>query len=115
MSDVRTWLAGIGLGQYADAFEANDVEMDLLNGVDDQVLKDIGVTSAGHRLRLRNAIAKLASTPDVKENTNSAVAAPEVAAASGERRPLSVMFCDLIGSTGPLLAPRCRGSPRGHP
>ena len=99
MSDVRTWLAGIGLGQYADAFEANDVEMDLLNGVDDQVLKDIGVTSAGHRLRLRNAIAKLAPTPDVKENTNSAVAAPEVAAASGERRPLSVMFCDLIGST----------------
>ena len=99
MSDVRTWLAGIGLGQYADAFEANDVEMDLLNGVDDQMLKDIGVTSAGHRLRLRNAIAKLAPTPDVKEKTNSAVAAPEVAAASAERRPLSVMFCDLIGST----------------
>ena len=60
MSDVRTWLAGIGLGQYADAFEANDVEMDLLKDVDDQTLKDIGVTSAGHRLRLRNAIAKLA-------------------------------------------------------
>jgi hypothetical protein len=59
MSDVRTWLAGIGLGQYADAFEANDVEMDLLNGVDDQMLKDIGVTSAGHRLRIRTAIAKL--------------------------------------------------------
>jgi class 3 adenylate cyclase len=99
MSSVRTWLVGIGLGQYADAFEANDVEMGLLNGVDDQMLKDIGVTSAGHRLRLRNAIAKLAPTPDVKENTNSAVAAPEVAAASGERRPVSVMFCDLIGST----------------
>lgn len=43
MSDVRTWLAGIGLGQYADVFEANDVEMDLLS-VDDQMLKDIGVT-----------------------------------------------------------------------
>ena len=53
MSDVRTWLAGIGLGQYADSFEANYVEMDLLNGVDDQMLKDIGVTSAGHRLRIR--------------------------------------------------------------
>ncbi len=99
MSDVRGWLAGIGLGQYAGAFEANDVEIDLLKDVDDQVLKDIGVTSAGHRLRIRNAIAKLAPTSDVKENTNSAVAAPEVAAASGERRPLSVMFCDLIGST----------------
>ena len=55
MSDVRTWLAGIGLGQYADAFEANDVEMDLLNGVDDQMLKDIGVTSAGHRLRIHGS------------------------------------------------------------
>ena len=81
MSDVRTWLAGIGLGQYADAFEANDVEMDLLKDVDDQMLKDIGVTSAGHRLRIRNAIAKLAPTSDVKANANSAVAALEVAAA----------------------------------
>ncbi len=99
MSDVRTWLAEIGLGQYADAFEANDVEMDLLNGVDDEMLKDIGVTSAGHRLRIRNAIAKLAPTSDVKENTNSAAAAIEVAAPSGERRQLTVMFCDLVGST----------------
>src|ERR1700689_1515838 len=99
MSDVRTWLAGIGLGQYADAFEANDVEVDLLDGVDDQMLKDIGVTSAGHRLRIRNAIAKLAPTSDVKENTNSTAAAIEVAAPSGERRQLTVMFCDLVGST----------------
>jgi class 3 adenylate cyclase len=99
MSSVRAWLAGIGLGRYADAFEANDVEMDLLKDVDDSMLRDIGVTSAGHRLRLRNAIAKLAPTPDVKENTNSTIAAPEVAAESGERRPLTVMFCDLIGST----------------
>jgi class 3 adenylate cyclase/tetratricopeptide (TPR) repeat protein len=99
MSDVRTWLAGIGLGQYADAFEANDVEIDLLKDVDDQVLKDIGVTSAGHRLRIRNAIAKLAPTYDVKANANSAAATPDVAAASGERRQLTVMFCDLVGST----------------
>jgi class 3 adenylate cyclase len=99
MSDVRTWLAGIGLGQYADAFEANDVEMDLLNGVDDQMLKDIGVTSAGHRLPIRNAIAKLAPSSDVKENTIGAAAAIEVAAPSGERRQLTVMFCDLVGST----------------
>ena len=99
MSDVRAWLAGIGLGQYADAFEANDVEMDLLNGVDDQMLKDIGVTSAGHRLRIRNAIAKLARASDIEANSNSAVATPDVAAASGERRQLTVMFCDLVGST----------------
>jgi hypothetical protein len=56
-------LEAIGLGQYADAFEANDIEMDLLKQVDDRTLKDIGVTSAGHRLRIRNAIAKLATAP----------------------------------------------------
>ena len=59
MSEVRKWLEAIGLTQYADAFEANDVEIDLLGQLDDQVLKDIGVSSAGHRLRIRNAITKL--------------------------------------------------------
>ena len=58
MSAVRNWLEEIGLAQYAD--EANDIDTDLLTQIDDQVLKDIGVSSAGHRLRLRNAIAKLA-------------------------------------------------------
>jgi hypothetical protein len=57
MSAVRNWLEEIGLAQYADAFEANDIDADLLTQIDDQVLKDIGVSSAGHRLRLRNAIA----------------------------------------------------------
>jgi class 3 adenylate cyclase len=99
MSDVRTWLAGIGLGQYAEAFEANDIEMDLLEGIDDQTLKEIGVASAGHRLRIRTAIGKLAPTTDVEANVSSVVAAPEVSAASAERRQLTVMFCDLVGST----------------
>ena len=60
MNEIRTWLDRIGLAQYTDAFEANDIDIDLLGQVDDQVLKDIGVSSAGHRLRIRNAIAKLA-------------------------------------------------------
>jgi SAM domain (Sterile alpha motif) len=59
LSEIRSWLDGIGLAQYANAFEANDIDIDLLGQVDDQVLKDIGVSSAGHRLRIRNAIAKL--------------------------------------------------------
>ena len=59
MSEVRSWLEAIGLAQYSDAFEANDIDIDLLGQVDDQILKDIGVSSAGHRLRIRNAIAKL--------------------------------------------------------
>jgi hypothetical protein len=51
MSEVRKWLDSIGLAQYADAFETNDLDIDLLGQVDDQLLKDIGVSSAGHRLR----------------------------------------------------------------
>jgi hypothetical protein len=57
MSEIRTWLTSIGLAQYADAFEANDIDMDLLRQVDEQMLKDFGVASGGHRLRIRNAIA----------------------------------------------------------
>ena len=41
MSEVRRWLEAIGLAQYADAFEANEIDMDLLGHVDDQILKDI--------------------------------------------------------------------------
>jgi SAM domain (Sterile alpha motif) len=63
MSEIRKWLEGIGLGQYGDAFEANKIDMDLLGQVDDQILKDIGVSAAGDRLRIRNAIAKLAAAP----------------------------------------------------
>src|SRR5215471_18525097 len=52
MSEIRQWLETTELGQYADAFEANDIDMDLLR----QALRDLGMTSAGHRLRIRNAI-----------------------------------------------------------
>src|ERR1700674_1767410 len=71
--------------------------MDLLNEVDDQTLKDIGVASAGHRMRIRAAIARLAPPSDAK--VSSAAVAPDVSAASAERRQLTVMFCDLVGST----------------
>jgi hypothetical protein len=56
---MSEWTEAINLAQYADAFEANDIEIDLLEQLDDQTLKDIGVASAGHWLRIRNAITKL--------------------------------------------------------
>ena len=56
MSEIRKWLQSIDLGQYADAFETNHVDMDLLQHVDDQTLKDIGIASAGHRLRIRGSM-----------------------------------------------------------
>jgi hypothetical protein len=71
MSEIRRWLEAIGLSQYADAFEVNDIGMDLLKQVDDQTLKDIGVASAGHRLRIRNAIAKLTTAPAAQVNVSA--------------------------------------------
>jgi class 3 adenylate cyclase len=99
MSEIRKWLESIGLGQYADAFVTNDIDMDLLKQVDDQMLKDVGVASAGHRLRIRNAIAKLAPTPFAEANLGAATPTHETIAVSAERRQLTVMFCDLVGST----------------
>jgi hypothetical protein len=99
MSEIRKWLEAIGLGQYGDAFEANHIDVDLLQHVDDQTLKDIGIASAGHRLRIRSSIAKMGSVAKPEVNATAAVAAPEATAASAERRQLTVMLCDLVGST----------------
>jgi class 3 adenylate cyclase len=95
VSEIRKWLESIGLGQYADAFEANEIGMDLLGQVDDQMLKDIGVSIGGHRLRVRNAIAKLGLAPVAEVH----LSATTPTAASAERRQLTVMFTDLVGST----------------
>jgi class 3 adenylate cyclase/predicted ATPase len=100
MSGVREWLETIGLAQYTEAFETNNIEADLLGQLDDQTLKDIGISSAGHRLRIRNAIAKL--SPAVPLATNEGAFAPAMepqARDTAERRQVTVMFSDLVGST----------------
>ena len=94
MSEIRKWLETIGLGQYADAFEANDIDLDLLAQVDDQLLKDIGISSAGHRLRIRNAITKLGAHVQSETADGPLMSA---GAASAERRQVTVMFSDLVG------------------
>jgi class 3 adenylate cyclase len=100
MSEVREWLEAIGLVQYADAFEVNDIDIDLLGQVDDQMLKDIGVSSAGHRLRIRNAIAKLSPASPIAKNENATSAATEPNTQDvAERRQVTVVFSDLVGST----------------
>ena len=73
MSEIRKWLEEIGVGQYADAFEANEIGMDLLGQVDDQMLQDIGISIGGHRLRIRSAIAKLATAPVAEVSPTSKV------------------------------------------
>ena len=57
MTDIAQWLAGLGLGQYAESFEENDIDASVLADLTDQDLKEIGVASVGHRRRLMVAIA----------------------------------------------------------
>jgi class 3 adenylate cyclase len=97
LSEIRNWLNEIGLAQYADAFEANDIDIDLLPKVDDQTLKDIGISSAGHRLRVRDAITKLGNSLTKNELGSGATRGPP--RTSVERRQVTVMFSDLVGST----------------
>jgi SAM domain (Sterile alpha motif) len=100
MNAVRVWLEAIGLAQYAEAFEANDIDTYLLPQIDDQLLKDIGVSSAGHRLRLRNAIAKLTPTSIAGADATNAIAATDASSTQAERRQLSAAGRAIIGDFG---------------
>ena len=98
--DVGGWLRGLGLGQYEEQFRDNKIDADLLPRLTDDDLKDIGVSALGDRLRLLDAIAALrliapANTPAPPTNSLRS----KVPNSSAERRPITVMFCDLVGST----------------
>jgi class 3 adenylate cyclase len=92
--EIAQWLRELGLEQYTDAFRENAVDAKILQTLTAEDLRDIGVLLIGHRRRLLNAIAALdAETPRAKVVT----AAHETQ--TPERRQLTVMFCDLVGST----------------
>jgi len=90
--DIAAWLQGLGLERYEAAFRANEIDWEALSKLTAEDLKDLGVVLGGHRRKLLDAIAALDSDVDVAPS--QAPAAP-----SAERRQLTVMFCDLVGST----------------
>ncbi len=97
--DIADWLRSLGLEQYEPAFRDNAIDGSVLPRLTRDDLKDIGVAQVGHRRKLLDAIAALgepapAPTPPAGDPVNSAAAAT-----GGERRQLTVMFCDLVGST----------------
>ena len=100
--DVAGWLRGLGLGQYEDKFRENKIDADLLPRLTVDDLKDIGVSAVGDRRRLLDAIALLAgATPPANLPSSPTKSTPAKSLqASAERRPITVMFCDLVGSTG---------------
>ena len=93
----------LGLGKYEAAFRDNDIDETVLSGLTHENLKELGVASIGHRVKLLDAIAALrgdtsGKTPSVDATTTSSApsAPPEDRA---ERRQVTVMFSDLVGST----------------
>jgi class 3 adenylate cyclase len=99
--DVGGWLRGLGLGQYEKKFRDNKIDADLLPRLTVDDLKDIGVSVVGDRRRLLDAIAEIACAgrpPDVPASTGKSAPSKGLEA-SAERRPITVVFCDLVGST----------------
>ena len=122
-SGLSAWLGTLGLQQYEGAFQSNDISFDLLPEITSDDLRDIGVTSVGHRRVLLQAIAALAQPPagslaheqashGITAPAPVAVAAPAIrpptvappangmpSVSNHQHRLLTVMFCDLVGST----------------
>src|SRR6516165_4483469 len=90
--DIAAWLRSLGLEQYEQAFRDNAVDAAVLLELTAEDLKDLGVSLVGHRRKLLAAIAVLRS------DVGPAPDAP-VVTSTAERRQLTVMFCDLVGST----------------
>ena len=116
MSDLRDWLRGNNLEQYADALEANDIDLDILADLDDNDLAQLGL-SLGNRRRLLRAIAArnadaapIFSSDKTSSLDKSSSAHPlpsgekspapeEAGSGDAERRQVTVMFADMVGST----------------
>lgn len=93
MQEITNWLGQLGLGQYAQRFAENEIDTSVLPHLTDQDLRDIGIP-LGHRRKILAAI---------REHAATALAGPEpstqLESKIGERRQITVMFVDLVGST----------------
>jgi class 3 adenylate cyclase len=121
--DIAAWLQDLGLERYVPAFRDNEIDWEVLPKLTADDLKDIGVTAVGHRRKLLEAIAQLGAAdappdpiPATAPTNDTPLPTPTTpspdghpgdpqhdadgrAAAEAERRQLTIMFCDLVGST----------------
>jgi class 3 adenylate cyclase/tetratricopeptide (TPR) repeat protein len=99
--DIATWLYGLGLSEYEQAFRDNAIEPDVLPRLTAEDLKELGVTLIGHRRKLLDAIAALrvANMPASEVARPGPVPPTPPIDAIGERRQVTVLFADLSGST----------------
>jgi class 3 adenylate cyclase/tetratricopeptide (TPR) repeat protein len=94
MNSISEWLASLGLSEYSKCFAENAIDLSVVRDLTEQDLKDLGVL-LGHRRKMLRAIAEL----DGSALTASQASAKRVSRDEAERRQLTVMFCDLVGST----------------
>jgi len=95
--DIEAWLQGLGLERYVSAFRDNEIDGEVLPKLTSEDLREIGVAAVGHRRKLLDAITALTASAPIAAVT---AAVPDASApADAERRQLTVMFCDLVGST----------------
>jgi len=101
--EVTNWLRGLGLEQYAAAFHDNDINSEILHELTTDDLIGLGVTSIGHRRKLLAAISALREAGTMPAPQMAPRAPPHHSLPAGiapaERRQLTIMFCDLVGST----------------
>ena len=105
--DVSTWLQGLGLERHEAAFRDNSIDMDVVRELNENDLEKLGLP-LGDRKRVLKAIANL---PAPGAAAVRPIAAPR-ARDEAERRPITVMFCDLVGSTSLASHARRRGLAR---
>src|SRR5437762_5636162 len=93
MPQIADWLEKLGLSEYAQRFADNAIDLSIVRDLTEQDLKDLGVL-LGHRRKMLRAIAELKG--DVLPTAPGTQPTPRD---SAERRQLTVMFCDLVGSS----------------
>jgi class 3 adenylate cyclase len=105
---IAEWLEKLDLGQYGQRFVENEITLSILPDLTDADLKELGVSALGHRRLLLREIANLGKIAPTASSAPPSLTGPPIAApagafpveVSGERRHITVMFCDLVDSTG---------------
>ena len=101
--DIVVWLRSLSLGKYEAAFRENEIDETVLPSLTEEHLKQLGVTALGHRVKLLDAIAALRNDASGRAPLINAATASSIPSAHpedrAERRQVTVMFSDLVGST----------------
>ena len=97
--DIGDWLRRLGLERYEQAFRENEIDLRVLPELTADDLKELGVAAIGHRRLLLKGIADLAAGAGRAAAEDVPAAYPASATADAERRQLTIMLCDVVGST----------------